>query len=195
MGRGLRRSLRRQRRGGGGDPFSPRSRAAALPPCPVGVCFDESDFSDAGSGHTAGFEGAGARDFPQGGYELSVVEGIQVCRIDPAAPTSGDAGILRTYEAAEGQEYSATAVARIRDASPGFKARLTISPKQANGRQLGEFNARLDRSGDDFSTMEIPSAIMPPGTALVSVKFRAHSKAPGDSGIAELKRFTFQRLR
>ncbi|MEA2433173.1 MAG: hypothetical protein QOG54_630 [Actinomycetota bacterium] len=195
LGRGLRRSLRRARRAGAGDPFARRGVAAALPTCPVGLCFDETDFSDGGGGIAAGFEGAGPRDFPQGGYELTVVDGIQVCRIDPSAPTNGDAGILRTYEAAEGQEYSVTALARIRDASPGFKARLTISPKQANGRQLGEFNARLDQPGDEFTTMEIPSAVMPPGTTMVSVKFRAHNKAPGDAGTAELKQFRFERLR
>jgi hypothetical protein len=189
-----RRFGRRRRRRAGGDPFAPRGAAAALPEPPVGVVFDESDFSDAG-GVASGFEAAGPRDFPQGGYQTGVAGGLFVGRIDASAPTNGDAGMLRTYEAAEGQEYAVTAVARIRDASEGFKARLTIAPKQANGKQLGEFNAKLDHATEGFVEMSIPSALMPAGTSRVSVKFRAHSKSPGDQGVAELQRLRFERLR
>ena len=122
-------------------------------------------------------------------------DAVVVCTIAPSAPTKGDAGVAKTIAAAPEQEFSASALVRIRDCSEGFKARLTIAAKVARGRQLEEFNARLTSPGEEFVAIEIPSAVMPPGTQAVAVKVRAHSDAPGEFGTVECKRLTFTRVR
>jgi hypothetical protein len=159
----------------------------------VGTCFEAADFREGDAGCAEGFELAGPKDFPGGGYRLHVEGGLQVCEITPEAQTNGDAGIVRTYAAEPGQEYSAEALVRVSGASPGFKARLTIAAKRGGGRQLQEFNDRIESDTGDFVPMEVTGAIMPPGTELVTVKFRAHTREPGAAGTAELQRLTFLR--
>ena len=124
---------------------------------------------------------------------MHVEGGLQVCEITPDARTNGDAGIVRTYAAEPGQEYSAVALVRVKGAMPAFKARLTIAAKRGGGRQLQEFNNRIESDTDDFVPLEVTGAVMPPGTELVTVKFRAHTREPGAAGTAELRRFTFTR--
>lgn len=159
-----------------------------------GQSFAPTEF-DASVSSPDGFDLAGQKDFPMGGYDVRAEDGVQVAEIFADAKTNGDAGIVKTFAAGPGEEYSVTAEARIRDATPGFKARLTIAAKRHGGRQIEEFNARLTEPSSGFVTMEIPSAVMPEGTELVTVKFRAHTKGPGDAGVAELKTLRFSRMR
>ena len=157
-----------------------------------GQAFAPSAF-DASVSSPDGFDLAGQKDFPRGGYDVRAEDGVQIAEIFPDAKTNGDAGIVKTFEAHPGEEYAVTAEARIRDSTPGFKARLTIAAKRHGGRQVEEFNDRLTEASGEFVRMEIPSAVMPEGTELVTVKFRAHTKAPGDSGVAELRALRFSR--
>ena len=159
-----------------------------------GQSFAPTEF-DATVSSPDGFDLAGQKDFPMGGYDVRAEQGVQVAEIFTDAKTNGDAGIVKTFAASPGEEYSVSAEARIRDHTPGFKARLTIAAKRHGGRQIEEFNARLTEPTADFVSMEVPSAVMPEGTELVTVKFRAHTKAPGDAGVAELRALRFSRLR
>ncbi len=198
--RGLRRLLglggtgrRAGRRSGSGRAggFNP---PGGHPHCDVGVCFDESVFLDGdGDGAADGYGIAGQKDFPAGGYNLFVQDGAQMVTISSGASTKGDAGITRTFAASEGQTFAAAATACVRDKTGGFKARLTISARTAQGPQLEEWNDRITDETEP-QTIRVTGAVMPPGTELVTVKFRAHTMAPGEEGRAELRRFTFERL-
>ena len=187
---GLRRLGRGGRRARGGR--GRRVPKGAAPALAVGASLDVTDFSFALNG---GFKIAGPKDFPEGGFEVDVADGVLVCTISASAPTKGDAGVAKTVAATEGEVFSASALVRIREASVGFKVRLTIAAKLARGRQLQEFNARTTGLSDEFVAIEIGDCVMPPGTQTVAVKLRAHTDAPGDFGTAECARLVFTRVR
>jgi hypothetical protein len=162
---------------------------------PIGLVFESTRFEEPTEvGVAKEFQEIGWRDFPEGGYDLSVTHGIQRVKILETAPTNGDAGIARHFEASPGEVYRLTARVRITEQTGQFKARINIAARKARGRQLEEFNNRLEEITDEPVERSV-EATMPSGSEQFTARVKFHTSEPGDSGEGEIHAVMLERLR
>lgn len=159
----------------------------------LGVVFDTGRFGSPSDGVAEGFEVTGWWDFPQGGFRCWVEDGMQLVEIEEGAATNGDAGIQRNFGAAPGDVYRLTATVRVVRKTGRFKARINISARAPKGRQIAEFNDRVRRATDAPVERSV-EAVIPEGTAYVSVRVKFHTSQPGESGAGEIHAMRLERL-
>jgi hypothetical protein len=161
----------------------------------IGPVFEATRFEKlTAPGVASGYQEIGWKDFPEGGYDLFLTEGIQRVKILETAPTNGDAGIARHFEASPGEVYRLTARVRIIEKTGKFKARINMAARKAAGGQLKEFNNRQEEVTDEPVERSVEGR-MPPGTEQLTVRVKFNTPQPGDSGEGEIHEVRLERLR
>jgi hypothetical protein len=132
-------------------------------------------------------------DFPKGGFTCSVENGLQRVRIDPSAPTNGDAGIERHIAVTPGDVYRLTSRLRVVQKTGKFKGRVNLSARRPDGSQVKEFN---DAQEDVTQTVveRTAVAVVPAGATFLSARVKFHTSSPGDSGEGEIASMSLERL-
>lgn len=187
------------------------------------ACVDQGSFMDGnGDGIADGWKSDGFQDFPgcnpnppgtyhcPPDYTYRVTSEIQRMQIYNGASAGrpdnpkekADVGILRTFEAQRDEQYSAYAEVRISEdaemvGNPGFRARLTIVARKANGKQIGsECNDVLSSKTVNYVRVEVTCRLPDNAkVAAVSVKVRAHVDDDGpQAGTVSCRRVYLRRI-
>jgi hypothetical protein len=162
----------------------------------LGVVFDVRRFDrPSAEGVARGFQLIGWWDFPRGGSRCWVDRGLQKVRIDPDAPTNGDAGIERHIAVSPGDVYRLTARLRVARKTGKFKGRVNLAARRhEGGEQVAEFNESQEEV-TEAPVERIAEAVIPAGAEFLSVRVKFHTAAPGEAGNGEIYALRLERVK
>lgn len=160
----------------------------------VGVVFHMRRFDDPEErGIARRCELTGWNDFPDGGYEHWVEDGVQKIRIHPSAVTNGDAGIQRNFRTNPGDRYRLTAKVRLLNKTGNAKFRLNLAARRSDHTQIEEFNDSTEKAQPHVQELTL-EGVMPPGTWYLTARVKLHTSEPGQSCEGAIHSIKLERL-